>query len=45
MPPNLRKAHAALDRAINHLHRPQGFTTKRERVEHILSRYKDMGAR
>ena len=42
MPPNLRKAHAALDRAVDRLYRPQGFTTERERVEHLLSRYEKL---
>ena len=44
MPPNLRKAHAALDRAVDRLYRPQGFTTERERVEHLLSRYEKLAA-
>ena len=42
MPPNLRKAHAALDRAVDRLYRPQGFTTERKRVEHLLSRYEKL---
>ena len=44
MPPALRKAHAALDRAVDRLYRPQGFTTERERVEHLLSRYEKLAA-
>ena len=44
MPPNLRKAHVALDRAVDRLYRPQGFTTERERVEHLLSRYEKLAA-
>ena len=44
MPPNLRKAYATLDRATGRLYRPQGFTTERERVEHIPSRYEKLTA-
>jgi hypothetical protein len=39
MPENLRKAHAALDAAVDRLYRPAPFTTDRERVEHLFGRY------
>lgn len=39
MPPNLRAAHTALDRAVDRLYRPAGFTSDRERVEHLFALY------
>ena len=39
MPPNLRAAHAALDRAVDRLYRPAGFATDRERVEPLFALY------
>ena len=39
MPPNLRKAHAALDSAVDKLYRPQPFASDRDRVEHLFGRY------
>ncbi|MCY3690341.1 MAG: class I SAM-dependent DNA methyltransferase, partial [Gammaproteobacteria bacterium] len=39
MPPNLRKAHQALDRAVDRLYRPRGFASERERVEHLFMLY------
>jgi hypothetical protein len=39
MPPDLRKAHQALDRAVDRLYRPAGFTSDRERVEHLFGMY------
>lgn len=44
MPPNLRKAHTALDRAIDRLYRPGGFASERERVEHLFGLYEKMTA-
>ena len=44
MPPNLRKAHQALDRAVDRLYHPKGFTSERERVEHLFTRYEKMRA-
>ena len=44
MPPNLRKAHRALDRAVDRLYRPKGFASERERVEHLLMLYSEMRA-
>ena len=32
MPPNLRRAHQALDRAVDRLYRRTGFTSERERI-------------
>ena len=42
MPPNLRKAHQALDRAVDRLYRRSGFVSERERVEHLLMVYEGM---
>ena len=42
MPPNLRKAHQALDRAVDRLYRRTGFVSERERVEHLLMAYEGM---
>ncbi len=42
MPPNLRKAHQALDRAVDRLYHPKGFTSERERVEHLFTRYEPL---
>ena len=43
-PPNLRKAHTALDRAVDRLYRPGGFASERERVEHLFGLYEKMTA-
>ena len=42
MPPSLRKAHQALDRAVDRLYRSKPFTSERERVEHLLMLYAEM---
>ena len=42
MPPNLRKAHRALDRAVDRLYRRSGFASERERVEYLLGLYEKM---
>lgn len=39
MPANLRRAHAALDAAVDRLYRPAPFASDRERVEHLFGRY------
>ncbi len=39
MPPNLHKAHQALDRAVDRLYSRKGFASERERVEHLFARY------
>ena len=39
MPPNLRRAHQALDRAVDRLYRRTGFASERERVEHLFMLY------
>ena len=45
MPPNLRRAHRALDAAVDALYKRGGFSDDRERVEHLFGRYeKLMGA-
>ena len=42
MPADLRKAHQALDRAVDRLYRRNGFTSDRERVEHLFGLYEKM---
>ena len=42
MPANLRKAHQALDRAVDRLYRHSSFTSERERVEHLFMLYEKM---
>ena len=44
MPPNLRRAHHALDRAVDRFYRRQRFTSERERVEHLFMLYEKMRA-
>ena len=42
MPPNLRKAHQALDRAVDRLYRRGGFDSERQRIEHLFMLYEKM---
>ena len=42
MPPNLRKAHHALDRAVDRLYQRTGFASERERVEHLFMLYEKL---
>ena len=42
MPADLRKAHQALDRAVDRLYRRNAFTSDRERVEHLFGLYEKM---
>ena len=44
MPPNLRRAHRALDRAVDRLYRRKRFTSERERVEYLFAQYERMQA-
>ncbi len=44
MPANLRKAHQALDRAVDRLYRKAPFVSDRERVEHLFALYEKMAA-
>jgi hypothetical protein len=44
MPPNLRRAHSALDKAVDRLYRRQGFAFERERVEHLFQLYEQSSA-
>ena len=44
MPPNLRRAHQTLDRAVDRLYRRKRFTSERERVEHLFALYERMQA-
>ena len=44
MPPNLRRAHQALDHAVDRLYRRLGFASERERVEHLFMLYEKMRA-
>jgi hypothetical protein len=39
MPPNLHKAHVALDAAVDRLYRKKPFENDRERVEHLFGLY------
>ena len=42
MPPNRRRAHQALDRAVDRLYRRKRFTSDRERVEHLFMLYEQL---
>ena len=42
MPPNLRRAHLALDRAVDRLYPRNSFASERERVEHLFMLYEKM---
>lgn len=42
MPPNLRRAHQALDRAVDRLYRRNGFASERARVEYLFMLYEKM---
>ena len=44
MPPNVRKAHQALDRGVDRLYRPKRFTSERERVEYLFELYERLKA-
>lgn len=44
MPPDLRKAHRALDEAVDRLYRPQPFASDRDRAEHLFGLYEKMTA-
>ena len=44
MPPNLRRAHQVLDRTVDQLYRHSGFTSERERVEHLFALYEKIRA-
>jgi len=44
MPPGLRRAHRALDRAVDRLYRSRGFASERERAEHLFMLYEKMRA-
>ena len=44
MPPNLRRTHHALDRAVDRLYRRKRFTSERERVEYLFTLYERMRA-
>ena len=42
MPANLKRAHKALDRAVDKLYRRSGFKSDLERAEHLLGLYENM---
>jgi hypothetical protein len=42
MPPELHKAHKALDAAVDKLYNPRGFADDRSRVEHLFRRYEEL---
>ena len=42
MPVDLRKAHQALDRAVDNLYKRGGFSSERQRIEHLFALYEKM---
>ncbi len=44
MPPELVKAHADLDRAVDRCYRSQPFESDRQRVEHLFALYEKLTA-
>ncbi len=44
MPPDLRGAHRANDRAVDKLYRKRPFDSERERVEHLFALYEKLRA-
>ena len=44
MPPNLRRAHQRLDRAVDRLYRREKFSSERERIEHLFPFYEKLRA-
>lgn len=42
MPPDLRRAHHVLDRAVDKLYSRRGFSSESERVKHLFMRYERM---
>ena len=42
MPPDLRRAHQAIDRTVDRLYRRTGFASERERAEHLFMLYEKM---
>ena len=42
MPPNLRQAHRALDKAVDRLYKRNGFSDDRARVEHLFGLYEKL---
>ncbi|MEN9281535.1 MAG: hypothetical protein RL594_470 [Bacteroidota bacterium] len=42
MPPDLRKAHEALDKAVDQCYRKEPFTSERERVEYLFALYRKL---
>ena len=44
MPPNLRRAHQELDRAVDRFYRRKRFTSEPERVEYLFAQYERMQA-
>jgi hypothetical protein len=44
MPPDLRRAHRALDEAVDRLYRKEPFASDRERIEHLFKLYESLSA-
>ena len=42
MPPPLRRAHHALDRAVDRLYQRRPFTSEHDRLQHLFERYQKM---
>jgi hypothetical protein len=45
MPPDLTKAHQALDRAVDRLYRKKPFASDKERLELLFERYRELAGR
>jgi hypothetical protein len=44
MPPDLVKAHQALDKAVDLCYRPQAFTNELSRIEYLFNLYEQLTA-
>jgi len=44
MPPTLKRAHRALDQAVDRLYRRKPFTSEHDRLQHLFERYQAMKA-
>jgi hypothetical protein len=42
MPPELTRAHGALDRAVDQLYRKKPFASDKERLELLFKRYQEL---
>ena len=44
MPPNLRRAHQSIDRAVDRLYRRAPFTSERDRIKHLFTLYEKISS-